>query len=55
MRETGERLSISPRTVEKHRLSLMDKLGVENQSELVRYAVYKGLLGPPPPSDSEAE
>lgn len=48
MRETGERLSISPRTVEKHRASLMNKLGVDNQSELVRYAVYKGLLGPPP-------
>lgn len=48
MKETGERLSISPRTVEKHRASLMKKLGVENQSELVRYAVYRGLLGPPP-------
>lgn len=52
MRETGARLSISPRTVEKHRFNLMNKLGVENQSELVRYAVYKGLLGPPP-SDSD--
>ena len=33
--EIGERLCISPRTVEKHRANLMDKLGVGNAAALV--------------------
>ncbi len=37
-------LAISPRTVESHRASLMRKLGVHNQKELVRYAVQRGIL-----------
>jgi DNA-binding NarL/FixJ family response regulator len=39
--QVAERLSISPRTVETHRASLMRKLGVRNQKELVRYAVQR--------------
>ena len=38
------RLSISPRTVEMHRASLMRKLGLQNQVELVRYALQRGIL-----------
>jgi DNA-binding NarL/FixJ family response regulator len=38
------RLYISQRTVESHRASLMRKLGVRNQKELVRYAVQRGTL-----------
>ncbi len=38
------RLSISPRTVEMHRASLMRKLSLQNQVELVRYAVQRGIL-----------
>ncbi|MCI0461072.1 MAG: response regulator transcription factor [Gemmataceae bacterium] len=38
------RLFISPRTVESHRASLMRKLGLHNQKELVRYAVERGVL-----------
>jgi DNA-binding NarL/FixJ family response regulator len=38
------RLSISPRTVEMHRASLMHKLGLQNQVELVRYALRRGIL-----------
>jgi DNA-binding CsgD family transcriptional regulator len=30
--------------VESHRASLMRKLGVHNQKELVRYAVQRGLV-----------
>jgi two-component system, NarL family, response regulator NreC len=41
--EVASRLFISPRTVESHRASLMRKLGVHNQKELVRYAVQRGL------------
>jgi DNA-binding NarL/FixJ family response regulator len=38
----SERLFISPRTVETHRVNLMRKLGVRNQKELIRYAVERG-------------
>jgi two-component system response regulator NreC len=42
--EIGERLFISPRTVESHRANLMRKLSVRNQKELIGYAVRRGLL-----------
>lgn len=40
----GERLSISPRTVEKHRSSLMTKLNVRSVAELMALALKEGLL-----------
>jgi two-component system response regulator NreC len=42
--QIGGRLYISPRTVETHRSNLMHKLGVRTQSELIRYAVQRGIL-----------
>ena len=42
--EVGRRLFISPRTVEIHRQNAMRKLGLRNQSELIRYALKKGIL-----------
>ena len=42
--EAGKRLSISPRTVEIHRASMMKKLGLKNHIELVAYAVKRGLI-----------
>ena len=42
--EIAARLHISPRTVENHRANLMRKLGLKNQSELVRYTVRRGLI-----------
>ena len=48
-KDVGDRLSISPRTVEKHRDNLMSKLGVHTQAELIRYAVKKGLVSAAPP------
>lgn len=48
--ETAERLSLSVRTVQKHRENIMKKLGVSNRTELVRYAVEHGLFDPPPPA-----
>ena len=42
--EIGKRLFISPRTVEIHRANMMAKLGVRNQTEIVRYAIKRGIL-----------
>jgi RNA polymerase sigma factor (sigma-70 family) len=38
-REIGDALGISPRTVEVHKMRLMEKLGVRNVAELVRFAL----------------
>ena len=42
--EIAEQLVISPRTAEMHRANLMRKLGLRTQTELVRYAVWRGIL-----------
>jgi two-component system, NarL family, response regulator NreC len=42
--EIAARLHISHRTVENHRAHLMQKLGLQNQSELIRYALQRGML-----------
>ncbi len=42
--EIAERLVISQRTVEMHRANLMRKLCLNNQTELVRYALWRGIL-----------
>lgn len=42
--EIGARLKISPRTVETHRGNLMRKLGLQTQTDLIRYALKRGLL-----------
>ncbi len=42
--ELAEKLFISPRTAETHRSNLMQKLGLQNQTDLVRFAIRKGLI-----------
>ncbi|CAA9549989.1 MAG: Regulatory protein, LuxR:Response regulator receiver [uncultured Thermomicrobiales bacterium] len=42
--QAGERLSLSPKTVETYRHRAMQKLGLTNRAELVRYALRAGLL-----------
>ena len=42
--EIGERLNISPRTVDTHRRNLLQKLKVKNTAGLVKYALKNGLL-----------
>lgn len=42
--EIADRLSISPRTAENHRGHLMRKLGLRTQTDLIRYAIRRGLL-----------
>jgi len=44
-KEIAKRLAISVRTVERHRSSIMNKLGLQNRAQLVTYAVQRGLLG----------
>lgn len=46
-REIGERLYISPKTVETYRSRIMVKLGLNHRSELVRFALRTGLLKTP--------
>lgn len=43
-KEIAEKLSISVRTVERHRENIMAKLNLHTRAELVRYAVDKGLI-----------
>jgi DNA-binding NarL/FixJ family response regulator len=43
-KEIAKRLSISVRTVERHRSVIMSKLGLQNRAELVAYAVQHGTL-----------
>jgi two-component system response regulator NreC len=40
----AKRLSISPRTAELHRGRMMDKLGLHSQTELILYALKRGIL-----------
>lgn len=42
--EIADRLEISVRTAEMHRANLMRKLGLQRRSELVRWALDRGLL-----------
>lgn len=42
--EIAERLFISARTVETHRANLMKKLGLKSHTELIMFAVRRGLL-----------
>jgi two-component system, NarL family, response regulator NreC len=42
--EIASRLFISPRTVETHRANVMHKLGLRSQTDLVRYALQRGIL-----------
>lgn len=42
----ADRLGISVRTVETHRANLMHKLDLRSQTDLVRYALRRGILPP---------
>ncbi len=44
--EIGSILCLSPKTVEKHRASIMGKLGVQNRMELLKYAIKIGIVDP---------
>ncbi len=42
--EIADQLSISPRTAETHRANLMHKLGLHTHTDLIRYALRRGIL-----------
>jgi DNA-binding NarL/FixJ family response regulator len=45
-REIARELTISVRTVERHRENVLQKLGMRDRTELTRYAVRVGLIDP---------
>jgi len=44
--EIGGTLSISPKTVARHRENIMAKLNLHSRTELVKYAIRKGIIEP---------
>ena len=42
--EIAEKLFISPRTADTHRANLLRKLALQTQTDLVRYAIRRGLI-----------
>ncbi|HVT56801.1 MAG TPA: response regulator transcription factor [Thermoanaerobaculia bacterium] len=44
-KEVAKALGIRFKTADNHRTRIMEKLGVHNTAELVRYAARRGLLG----------
>jgi len=42
--EIANMLVVSPKTVEGHKTKLMAKLGIHNRTELVKYALRKGII-----------
>ena len=45
-REIAEVLVISPKTVERHRANVLEKLGMRDRVDLTRYAIRRGLVEP---------
>ena len=44
--DVAAKLNLSVKTVSTHKSNLMQKLGLANQTELVRYALKHGLIDP---------
>jgi DNA-binding NarL/FixJ family response regulator len=47
-KQIAGRLHISPKTVEVHRLRVMNKLNIDNIAQLTKYAIQEGLTQPEP-------
>lgn len=42
--EIADMLVLSPKTVERHKTNLMSKLDIHNRTELIKYALRKGII-----------
>lgn len=42
--EIGRRLSLSPKTIESYRSRMMQKLGISDLTELIKFAIKNGLI-----------
>ena len=47
-KQVAGQLHISPKTVEAHRLRIMNKLNIDNIAQLTKYAIQEGLTQPEP-------
>jgi len=43
-KEIADILAVSPKTVEGHKTNLMDKLDIHNKTDLIKYAIRKGII-----------
>lgn len=43
-KEIADLLSLSSRTVQNHRAHIMEKLGMHDRGELIKYAIQKGII-----------
>jgi two-component system response regulator NreC len=44
IKEIADILVLSPKTVQGHKTNLMDKLDIHNKTDLVKYAIRKGII-----------
>lgn len=43
-REIAKQLGVAVKTVENHRVNIMNKLGLRNTAQMIRYAIEKGIV-----------
>jgi DNA-binding NarL/FixJ family response regulator len=54
-KQISDRLFISPRTVQTHLSSILNKLGLENRAQLIRFAYEQGYQAPNEEKESQQE
>ena len=42
--EMADMLVISPKTADGHKRNVMDKLGLSNRTDLIKYAIRRGII-----------